>query len=140
MGMIVHVVLHLYVPQLRKVMFSKLEEDELREAHEIYQKISPGLEESIENIIKLRMMGMYVDLKNGKIIDPESIPQSIAEGIFIIAFLTNRQWAEAINTYEAASQEEKMRRIEFAKKITAQTRENLEKLEQSREKDDELRV
>jgi len=117
-------------------MFSKLKEDELRETYEIYQKISPGLEESIDSIVKLRMIGMYVDLKNGKIIEPESIPQSVAEGVFMLAFLSNRQWAEAINTYEAASQEEKMRRIESAKKITAQARENLKRLEQSREKDE----
>ncbi len=138
MGTILQVILHLYVPQLRKVMFSKLEEDELRETHEIYQKISPDLEESIKSIVKLRMIGMYVDLQNGKITDPESIPRDVAEGVFMLAFLSNRQWAEAINTYEAASQEEKMRRIESAKKITAQARENLKRLEQAGEKDEEL--
>ena len=96
METLLQVVLHLYVPQLGKVMFSKLEEDKLRETYEIYQKISPGLEESKESIVKFRMIGTYVDLTNGKITGPESIPQSVAEGTFMLAFYWNRQWAQAI--------------------------------------------
>jgi AbiV family abortive infection protein len=131
--------LHLSVPSLTK-MFSKLEEKDLEEIADLYQRISPHLEKAIEGLVKLRMKAMYVDLVEGKISTPESITQGEAEGIFILAFLWNRQWGEAINTYQAASQEEKMRRIEFGKKITAQVMENIEKLEQSGEKDEELRA
>ena len=125
--------LHLSVPLLTK-MFSKLEEKDLEEIAELYQQISPQLEKDTKDLVKLRTKAMYVDLVEGKISTPESISQSASEIMFVLALAWNRQWGEAINKYQAASQEEKIRRIEFAKKITLQFMENIRKLEQPREK------
>lgn len=93
------------VPALLRPYAKELDEKELTKFMTFYERFDPTYVEAIEKLVDYRERGIYVDVKEGKIITPSTFTKGEVEGFLMDALIFVKLMEIILEGYESADEE-----------------------------------
>ena len=116
------------VPLMYKSMFELISEDEQKTLLDWVNAVDETYRISVYRLVQLRMRGIYVDLKEGKMFSPQDISKEEAESMLYDVQNFVRLFEMILKKYHESTPEEKVKWAESAEKIAKVATENWRKI------------
>ena len=111
---------------IQKTLWTTLTAEEVNNIRRLFSFIDENFDSAHKQLLDLRMKGMYVDIKNGKISTPNDISKFEVEGFLYDAFKFLQHMEQTLKEYNEADPDGKVKIRDIMNTSTEQMKKNLQ--------------